>query len=123
MDSMKPRRLKNKRMIITLFLFTICIMLSLNGKTTHFDRYLSVRLKSPRKYGDSLRSLSQYLGNGQCEWLAPEKLDESHTMNTTTLLASYPGSGKRLAWRILEALTGMPEYHEKQCNFCVKHLT
>ena len=112
MDSIiKPHRLKNKQMILYLFLLTGFILLRLNEKSHHYERFLSidsVRMSSwnPQKYGDSLRSLSQYLGNGQCEWLPPDRLPETHTMNTTTLLASYPGSGKRLAWRILEALTG-----------------
>ena len=38
--------------------------------------------------------------------MAPEKMADANALNTTTLLASYPGSGKRLAWRVLEALTG-----------------
>ena len=59
----------------------------------------------PEQYGRELRTLSKYHGNGECEWIAPEKLGDD-PMNTTTLLVSYPGSGKRLAWRVLEALTG-----------------
>lgn len=46
-----------------------------------------------RPYGT--RFLSRNLGNGNCKWTAPEKLDISEQSNTTTLLASYPGSGKR----------------------------
>ena len=112
MNSIKPRLRKHQKVIIALFSLTGCIILKLNEKTQHYDRFLSmgpirtIASNPARKYGDSLRSLSQYLGNGQCEWLPPESLSETHTMNTTTLLVSYPGSGKRLAWRILEALTG-----------------
>jgi hypothetical protein len=51
------------------------------------------------------RYLSKNLGGGKCEWL-PAKPLARNPINTTTLLASYPGSGKRLTWRILEALTG-----------------
>jgi hypothetical protein len=122
MDSRRPRRFKNKQMIIALLLLTGCILLRLSEKTSRYDRFLSmgpIRTSwKPRKYGDSLRSLSQYLGNGQCEWLPPDRLSETQTMNTTTLLASYPGSGKRLTWRILEALTGQSNAMY-QMNFLV----
>lgn len=52
-----------------------------------------------------LRDLSINLGNGNCEWTAPVQADITKH-NTTTLLASFPGSGKRLCWRVFEALTG-----------------
>lgn len=42
------------------------------------------------------RYLSENLGGGRCKWTAPEELDENDNSQTTTLLASYPGSGKRL---------------------------
>lgn len=58
------------------------------------------------KLDDEKRELSKYLGDGKCEWEAPVKPVIDHTINTTTLLTSYPGSGKRLTWRLLEALTG-----------------
>ena len=41
------------------------------------------------------RFLSKSLGGGKCLWTAPEELERHETENTTTLLASYPGSGKR----------------------------
>jgi hypothetical protein len=52
------------------------------------------------------RLLSINLGGGRCKWTAPEILEGDHPLNTTTALVSYPGSGKRLTWRVLEALTG-----------------
>lgn len=52
------------------------------------------------------RYLSKNLGDGRCEWTPPEFLRNLNTFNTTTVIASYPGSGKRLVWRIIEALTG-----------------
>ena len=52
------------------------------------------------------RYLSKNLGHGRCEWTPPEFLRNLNTANTTTVIASYPGSGKRLVWRIIEALTG-----------------
>eukprot|EP00957_Ditylum_brightwellii_P192740 14675868-Ditylum_brightwellii.AAC.1 len=42
---------------------------------------------------------------GECEWTPPEPLDPNQNP-ARTLLVSYPGSGERLAWRIIEALTG-----------------
>lgn len=50
------------------------------------------------------RFLSINLGGGACLWTPPEPLEKD--LNTTTMIASYPGSGKRLAWHLLEALTG-----------------
>jgi hypothetical protein len=46
------------------------------------------------------------LAGGKCKWIAPELLDNDNSLNTTTVLAAYPGSGKRLTWRLLEAITG-----------------
>lgn len=56
-------------------------------------------------YYDIARRMSKYLGGGRCEWTPPEKLDSSVPIQTT-MLVSYPGSGKRLTWRLIEALTG-----------------
>ena len=39
----------------------------------------------------SQRVLSINLGGGKCQWTAPEPMDEANPLNTTTLLASYPG--------------------------------
>ena len=40
------------------------------------------------------RYLSINLGGGNCQWTAPLEMSESDP-STTTMLASYPGSGKR----------------------------
>ena len=40
------------------------------------------------------RYLSINLGGGRCKWTPPAELSDSDT-KTTTMLASYPGSGKR----------------------------
>lgn len=55
---------------------------------------------------DTQRSLAINLGGGDCLWTPPEPWNSTDTLNTTTLLVGYPGSGKRLAWKFLEALTG-----------------
>ncbi len=53
------------------------------------------------------RFLTANLGGGKCKWQPPQQMENTtNPLNTTTLLASYPGSGKRLTWRMLEALTG-----------------
>ena len=72
------------------------------------------------------RLLTQNLGRGRCKWSAPLKMEATpNPLNTTTLLASYPGSGKRLTWRLLEALTGTagPFFISKIINFLSTILT
>ena len=114
MNSIRSKDLKNKRMLLALFFLTGCILLNMEKNSPH--RRFQPSFYPPAQYGRELRALSQYLGNGECEWLAPEKIEEENPMNTTTLLVSYPGSGKRLSWRILEALTG--KFHPCIIGFC-----
>lgn len=55
------------------------------------------------KNGRTLRELTKYLGNGQCEW------EEGQPVTSpvfSTFLVAFPGTGKRLAWQLMEALTG-----------------
>ena len=55
----------------------------------------------------STRFLSAITTDDKCKWIAPEFLDRPNNQrNSTLLLTSYPGSGKRLTWRLFEALTG-----------------
>ena len=59
--------------------------------------------KDGPKDGRTLRELTKYLGNGQCEW------EEGQPVTTpvfSTFLVGFPGTGKRLAWQLMEALTG-----------------
>ena len=94
-------------MLSALFFLTGCILLNMKENSPHHRLLSGVgNPYPPIQYGKELRSLSNYMGNGECEWIAPEKIEEENPMNTTTLLVSYPGSGKRLSWRVLEALTG-----------------
>eukprot|EP00551_Chaetoceros_affinis_P001482 CAMPEP_0203650148 /NCGR_PEP_ID=MMETSP0088-20131115/23852_1 /ASSEMBLY_ACC=CAM_ASM_001087 /TAXON_ID=426623 /ORGANISM="Chaetoceros affinis, Strain CCMP159" /LENGTH=338 /DNA_ID=CAMNT_0050508803 /DNA_START=147 /DNA_END=1163 /DNA_ORIENTATION=- len=44
-------------------------------------------------------------GIGATCGLTPVSINDQIALNKTTLLASYPGSGKRLTWRLLEAFT------------------
>mmetsp|Transcript_16464 Transcript_16464/g.23226 ORF Transcript_16464/g.23226 Transcript_16464/m.23226 type:complete len:454 (-) Transcript_16464:125-1486(-) len=55
--------------------------------------------------GDNQRYLSRDLGNGDCEWTPPVPLDPEIPVDST-FLVGFPGSGKRLTYLLLEALTG-----------------
>jgi len=56
---------------------------------------------------ESDRNLAQDLGDGNCEYSEP--VDDSHVENPgdihRTLIAGYPGVGKRLVWGLVEQLT------------------
>ena len=52
------------------------------------------------------RSLSIDLGNGNCKWTISEDANQTNTL-FSTLIAAYPGSGKRIAYMQLEGLTGL----------------
>lgn len=58
---------------------------------------------------ESDRSLAQNLGDGNCEYSEP--VDNSHVENPgevqRTLIAGYPGVGKRLVWGLVEQLTNL----------------
>uniref|UniRef100_A0A7S4K3E6 Uncharacterized protein n=1 Tax=Odontella aurita TaxID=265563 RepID=A0A7S4K3E6_9STRA len=59
------------------------------------------------RHGGALghRYLSRSVGGGDCDWLPPAKLNSTYNP-PRTLLVSYPGSGKRLTWRMIESLSG-----------------
>mmetsp|Transcript_44592 Transcript_44592/g.65595 ORF Transcript_44592/g.65595 Transcript_44592/m.65595 type:complete len:418 (-) Transcript_44592:214-1467(-) len=52
------------------------------------------------------RKLSVNLGGGKCKWTLPQPLGRNASV-FGTLLASYPASGMRLLWQLLEGLTGV----------------
>lgn len=57
--------------------------------------------------GSALRSLSESLPEGGCRLLPAMKISEEVAQQISgTMLAAYPGSGKRLFWVIVEGLTG-----------------
>ena len=90
-----------------MLLLSIYVVINLDESSSMTSRFL--RGETKRSFfaespDGRIRYLSKDLGGGACEWTAPELLES--TLNTTTLLAAYPGSGKRLTWRLLEALTG-----------------
>ena len=65
---------------------------------------VNVNLERRSELFQAHRRLSIDLGDGECE-LTPPYYKEKPANSDATLLASYPGSGKRFAWRIIEALT------------------
>lgn len=57
---------------------------------------------------DTQRSLSTYLGNGDCEWTEPIKIVPDELDLWKTLLVGFPSGDKRMAYVQMEALTGLP---------------
>ena len=54
-----------------------------------------------------LRELSIDLGGGECQWTQPTLITETDANDVeATWLAAYPGSGKRLTVKLVEALSG-----------------
>lgn len=54
-----------------------------------------------------LRELSIDLGGGDCQWTQPTLITETDANDVeATWLAAYPGSGKRLTVKLVEALSG-----------------
>lgn len=111
------------RKIAIAFIFAFAVIFNLDHSIEDTQRFLTGEGEKvvvdfdPKDFHDEelgegeempfiSRLLSKNLGGGKCEWTAPDALERWEQDNTTTLVASYPGSGKRLTWRILEALTG-----------------
>jgi len=109
------KRAKGIFAISLLAIYAILLISEPDQKPASFQRELSGRIvhapdRSWWDYEgpDDLRHLSIDLGGGgNCEVTEAEPLNTTNPVPTTTLLASYPGSGKRLTWRLLEALTGI----------------
>lgn len=57
-----------------------------------------------RKEVSDKRSLSIYLGNGQCIWTHAHAIADNYA-GKNLLLASYPGGGMRLTWQHAQGLT------------------
>ncbi len=53
------------------------------------------------------RRLSNYFGNGQCEWTPPVYNISEDIKFTKTLVAGFPSGDKRLTFVQMEALTGL----------------
>jgi len=86
----KKKSKMKKRGVVAMVAVSVFILLNIAVEEETIHRFLTVNL-----------------GGGKCKWSAPVAMSNTtNPLNTTTLLASYPGSGKRLTWRLLEALTG-----------------
>lgn len=58
-----------------------------------------------RREESAMRTLAKAIGeDGDCEWSPPARVDPGSPL-FKTLVAGYPGSGKRLTWLMIEALT------------------
>ena len=80
-----------------------------NGKRddTHKQRTLSTKELESLHRTRELRELSIDLGDGECQWTQPTLITETDANDVeATWLAAYPGSGKRLTVKLVEALTG-----------------
>jgi hypothetical protein len=85
-----------------------------NGKRddTHKQRTLSSKELESLHRTRELRELSIDLGDGECQWTQPTLITETDANDVeATWLAAYPGSGKRLTVKLVEALTG----HQVSC--------
>lgn len=100
---MKVSKKMRKRGVFAISLCAVFVLMSITEESgsgmMHSVLKTMFRLKNRRV-------LSVNLGGGKCKWTHAEIMNTTNPLNTTTLLASYPGSGKRLTWRMLEALTG-----------------
>ena len=56
-------------------------------------------------FRSAIRTLSDALEDGVCRWLAPQPISPLSPIYST-LLVGYPGSGKRLAYSLIEGMTG-----------------
>ena len=76
-----------------------------NSKHTH--RTLGTSELESLHRARELRELSIDLGGGECQWTQPTLITETDANDVeATWLAAYPGSGKRLTVKLVEALSG-----------------
>ena len=80
----------------------VAFLLAVDSQTGGHSQYR----RALRAVDRARRDLSINLGNGACLWTPAEPLPATDDV-PRTLLASYPGSGKRFAWRVVEGLTGL----------------
>lgn len=88
------------------FLASVCVLASFS-QLLSFDGFFEFTMPNTHAFRRMLTSrfLSRPLPDGGCEWLAPDQLNATYDP-PRTMLVSYPGSGKRLVWRMIEAFTG-----------------
>jgi len=90
--------------IIGCAALSLALVMSLNFvnvKRVQKENFYSLKSMSP----DDSRRLALDLGDGTCTLQEPTEKDLSQDISSAVLVA-YPGTGKRLAWHLLQALTG-----------------
>ena len=98
----KPNNSKRGKKIAIAIIFSLFVLFNLDHSIEDTQRFLTEEddfqdeeLGEGEQVPFVSRFLSKNLGGGDCQWTPPDELETHETENTTTLLASYPGSGKR----------------------------
>jgi len=94
----------SRDLIIGCAALSLALVMSLNYvnvKRVQKENFYSLKSMNP----DESRRLSVDLGDGTCTLQEPTKKDLTTDISSAVLVA-YPGTGKRLGWHILQALTG-----------------
>lgn len=117
---------KGKKIALAI-VFSLFVLFNLDNSIENTQRFLTEEEQMVEDFHDEqlmegqqvpyvTRFLSKNLGGGNCQWTPPEELDRHETENTTTLLASYPGSGRdwhgdfwRLSLEVSLAMTGISQ--------------
>lgn len=82
---------------------TICALIAVSVVLS-----LSSSSSTLQDFSDGIpRKLSQYLGNGKCNWQPPIYDVPDNITFTKTLIAGFPSGDKRLTFVQMEALTGL----------------
>jgi len=95
------RRTLERRILAFALGLCLIILTIFQYLDTNLSKYLE---DEQLKEAQIERTLSLNLGNGQCEWTKPNDAPQDVPL-FSTLLAAYPGSGKRTAFMQLEGLT------------------
>jgi hypothetical protein len=106
---------KNNPKVVASILLLSCYIFMVNINISR--RTKAIELEKERQ-------LSVDLGNGECLLTPPGTIDASEDA-TKTLLASYPGSGKRFVYQIIEGLTDHApgdDHNLSQNNYDTLHI-
>ena len=96
----QEERGKSVLKVVAVGVFVVAISL-LNILHTDLSKYIGLEQTKTAQFR---RSLAVNLGGGQCEWKGPVDAPQDAEI-FSTLLAAYPGSGKRAAFMQLEGMT------------------
>merc|ERR1712232_930224 len=97
--------------VVTLASFVATTDKSSSSNST-FNQVLVFDGSKTKKSKARKRRLTIDLGDGSCQWTQAVPYDESAegkdgVVPFGTVVASYPGSGIRMTWQLIEALTGI----------------